>query len=531
MIQRRRHLKVTTLIATSLWIGTTILINLAVTNTRTRVDFTYNQRHLISAEGESLLRASREPINVRAFLPSNLPAPYGDIVRTIRSGLLSYQASSDVVFDIEFIDPLDTELSAKERQMINEQAAAYGLKKTEIQTIQSDQRVRLSVYLGIALTRGSRQAVVPPIHRAEQFEYAFATTLQRVTLEGGKAPVIALGQNHGEPDIFSSPLRTDLEQYGDVEQVDIDGAPIPAHIDVLVLLGSKRPFNRAEQFSIDQFLMRGKSLVLLLDYRPPSSVYPNLLVNTLTGLEPMLEAYGASIDFKRTLIDNTNPKSAPVQQDRSGRVIFAPHPLYTEMIARDTGHPAIAGVEALVVPVASPIKLKTSDDRVQRTTLYASAKTTQTTTDATRSGSDYYQTIQALTPLSESVAAVIAIEGILESAFQAEDKPNPTNLNRANQQYPSFLSMGQGDARIILATSGTRMLAASEHGLRFLRNAVAWAAVDARLAGIRARTITDKNLYQTTSSERFSVRLVAIASPVLVLIVIGFLTLQRRRRL
>ncbi|MGC6416224.1 MAG: Gldg family protein [Bradymonadia bacterium] len=528
MTQRRRHLKVATLVATSLWITATILTNLAAVNTRTRLDFTYNQRHLISAEGESLLRASEEPITVRAFLPSSLPAPYGDIVRTIRSGLQSYKASSDVPFDIKFVDPLETELSPKERENLNEQAKAYGLKKTEIQTIQADQRVRLSVYLGIVVTRGSRQAVAPPIYRADQFEYAFATTLQRVTLGRSKKQVIALGQNHGEPDIFSSPLRTELEQYGDLEKIDIDGKPIPAHIDVLVLLGSRRPFSRAEQYSIDQFLMRGKSLVLCLDYRPISNVYPNLLVNALTGLESMLSAYGAIIDAKRTLVDTQNPKPAPVQRDRSGRVIFAAHPLYTQMVTPDTDHPAIAGLETLIVPVASPIKLEASDDRVQRTSLYVSEKTAKATTDATRSGPDYYQTIKDLQPLPEPVSVVAALEGTLRSAFKAEDKP--ITSSGSNQQFPSFLATAQGDARIVLATSGTRMLAASENGLRFLRNAVAWAAVDARLSGIRARTTTDKNLYPTTSSERFSVRLVAVASPVLVLIVIGLFNLKRRRR-
>ena len=127
-------------------------------------------------------------------------------------------------------------------------------------------------------------------------------------------------------------------------------------------------------------------------------------------------------------------------------------------------------------------------------------------------------------------AGVLIIWDRIFGTFKAEDKPKPMTSVGSNQQFPSFLATAQGDARIVLATSGTRMLAASENGLRFLRNAVAWAAVDARLSGIRARTITDKNLYPTTSSERFSVRLVAIASPVLVLIIIGLFNLQRRRR-
>ena len=363
-------------------------------------------------------------------------------MRTIRSGLQSYKASSDVPFDIKFVDPLETELSPKERENINEQAKDYGLKKTEIQTIQADQRVRLSVYLGIVVTRGSRQAVAPPIYRADQFEYAFATTLQRVTLGRSKKQVIALGQNHGEPDIFSSPLRTELEQYGDLEKIDIDGKPIPAHIDVLVLLGSRRPFSRAEQYSIDQFLMRGKSLVLCLDYRPISNVYPNLLVNTLTGLESMLSAYGAIIDAKRTLVDTQNP-NLPRYSGIAAQVIFAAHPLYTQMITPDTDHPAIAGLETLIVPVASPIKLEASDDRVQRTSLYVSEKTAKATTDATRSGPDYYQTIKDLQPLPEPVSVVAALEGTLQSAFKAEDKPKSINSGDSNQQFPSFLGTAQ----------------------------------------------------------------------------------------
>ncbi|MEE2757142.1 MAG: GldG family protein [Myxococcota bacterium] len=527
----RKKLRRSALIAVPLWILVSLLANIAVKDTRIRWDFTSSQRHTMSSESIELLSSARSQISVKAFLPGSLPPPYSDVVRAIKTGLMTFRAESPVPFVVDVFDPLDPALTAKEKETLDKNADAYGLKKADLQIIRADQRVGLSVHFGLVINYESRQAIVPLIQRPSQFEYAFARTLQAVLNRDFEKPKIAFSQGHGEPNVVDSPLKAEFSSLGMLESIKLDGSPIPRDVDVLVILGPKRSFNKAERFAIDQFLMRGKSLVALLDYRQQSTVYPNILIKSLTGLESLFETYGVQIETELTFVDRINPSPAPIKRDQNGQVIYSNHPLYSRMMSPSPEHPAVANMTNLVMPMASPIKPTASaHQNLQIEPIFVGPKDVVLANQIARFEPETYVVSSNDEVPGYKMAAAITLNGILKSAHTRDDQPTKMNAlpGSPNQEPTVFLPSSRGDSRILIASSGTRMLAASQTGLRFFKNAVAWASIDSSLVGIRARDRLPANLVKTTSTDRTAIRIVSIFGPVLLLVLVGWIATRRK---
>ncbi|MBV70213.1 MAG: hypothetical protein CMH52_02605 [Myxococcales bacterium] len=527
----RKKLRRFTLVAVPLWLLNALLANVAVKETRVRWDFTSNQRHTISSESLDMLGSARSQISVKVFLPSALPPPYSDVVRAIRTGLMTFRAESPVPFIVDIYDPMDPALTDSEKADLDTNAEAYGLKKADLQLIRADQRVGLSVHFGLVIIYESRQAIVPLIQRASQFEYAFARTLQSVLNRDFETPKIVFSQGHGEPNVVESPLKAEFASLGVIESLKIDGTPIPRDVDVLVILGPKRSFNKSEQFAIDQFLMRGKSLVALLDYRQQSTVYPNILINSLTGLESLFESYGIRIETNQTFIDRINPSPAPIKRDQNGQIIYSSHPLYPRMRSPSPEHPAVANMETLVMPMASPMtRTAVPDQSLQIDAIFEGTEHSLLANKVDRFEPEKNMAPSKTDVSGAKMVAAMTVNGILKSAHTRDDQPITKHAlpGSASPVSSPFLSSSIGDSRILVASSGTRLLAAGQNGLRFFKNAVAWASIDSNLVGIRARDRLPASLVKTTAWDRMAIRIVSMAGPILILFLFGWIFTRRK---
>lgn len=95
-----------------------------------------------------------------------------------------------------------------------------------------------------------------------------------------------------------------------------------------------------------------------------------------------------------------------------------------------------------------------------------------------------------------------------------------------------MIAQGRGAGRLLVVTSGRRLLAAGEDAQVFLANAVDWAVTASDLAGLRARAATDPPLRPITSSEQSGLRNANVLGPPLLLLLVGLVraALVRRRR-
>lgn len=523
---RTRH-RIQSALAIALLLLAAALINALAARHPLRLDLTADGRHTLAPITRELLSEAEGPVEVRAYLPSRIQPPYRRAARALRDTLAELAAAGDVRLRIE--DPTDPGLGPDERTALDEAAAGFGITAVPVQLAEGDALVQREVRFGVAFLYRERQAVADPIERPADAEYALARALRAVVRGDVRRPVIGVAAGHGEPDLADSPVATLLAPLGEVQRVPLDGRPLPARLDVLIVIGPRQPYGERDRYVIDQHLMRGGALVALLDYHPPSAVFPDVLVPLETGLEPLLTAYGIDIDPSRTALDRTRALPAPVGRDANGRVITVNHPLFPRIRDLDPAHPTTRGLSSLATPLAAPVSVEQA--RAMRLDGHILARTGPDA--ATRTGVATLDPAKYAAPdtteVPGPVAVAAAVAGRLPSAFVDRERPPPPREARGAPE-PPFTDRGREPARLVVVTSGTRMLAAGENALVFLQNAVEWALSDGALSALRARAAEDPPLEDTAAATRRLMRYGLTAGPTLLLLLFGGLRRWRRGR-
>ena len=76
-----------------------ILLNVVANQRWAWVDLTADQRHTLAPETRALLERAQGPIEIRAFLPSRVPARYARVIRATAVQLTTPMASVIMVSD------------------------------------------------------------------------------------------------------------------------------------------------------------------------------------------------------------------------------------------------------------------------------------------------------------------------------------------------------------------------------------------------------------------------------------------------
>ncbi len=163
------------------------------------------------------------------------------------------------------------------------------------------------------------------------------------------------------PDAATS-FRSLVSRNYTLKNVALKNQDIPQSLNCLVIAGPTEKFSDYELFQIDQFLMQGKSLALILERfkevtapgqqgmgRPPTYVPLD------TGLEKLLEHYGVRIQRAYVLDENCFRQQVPAQMGGGERPIY-----YVPMIKNRFINKKLAFMKNIKVLVAlkiSPLEL------------------------------------------------------------------------------------------------------------------------------------------------------------------------------
>jgi hypothetical protein len=530
-MKTRRREAFETFFAAGLLLLAAVLANLVAGRWPARADLTAERRFTLAPETRALLATPEAEVEVRAYLPENVAAPYGTVVRAVRDRLEEYRAASGGRLRLVWRDPTDPALDAAGRAALAEEAKGYGIREADLQVMQADRRVRQRVLMGVAFLYRDRQAATPPIEDPDRIEYALTRALREALRGPGRKPVIGVARGHGEPDLLAGPLAEVLGTSGTLRDVTIDGRPLPGDIDVLVVLSPTRPFSARERYVVDQFLMQGRALVLLQDYRQQSTVFPDVLVPQASGLEPLLDAYGLKIDAEATIVDRTHSLPVPFGRDASGRPMSVNHPLFASTDAIERAHPVTRGLPSLVLPMAAPI---TVSGRLETTALVRTSPDARARADVR--SLDPQRLIEGRDADAERpgpFTVAVAASGELDSAWADPRQPVPPPPSRgdappASEEPP--VRRSQGEARLVVVTAGLRMLGLDRNALLLFQNAVDWALIDTDLVGIRARRATDPPLDAVAPERRNLAKFGNILGPPALVIAFGLVRGWRRRR-
>jgi ABC-type uncharacterized transport system involved in gliding motility auxiliary subunit len=180
-----------------------VLINLVASNSYVRIDLTENDSYSLSPVSRETLARVDDPLRVKVFYNSEVPAPYNGVRQYLLDLLREFDAAGSQSFTYEVVD---TETDAGRRE-----AQQYGLQQVEIQEVRSDEFASRAVYMGAAVLYGTVVERVDRLTSTDGLEYRLTTAMRSAITQVDTLSATAEAVSMR---VFASPALQELQIQG-----------------------------------------------------------------------------------------------------------------------------------------------------------------------------------------------------------------------------------------------------------------------------------------------------------------------------
>jgi ABC-type uncharacterized transport system involved in gliding motility auxiliary subunit len=180
-------------------------------------------------------------------------------------------------------------------------------------------------------------------------------------------------------------FRTLISQNYTLKPINLQSQAIPDNLKSMVITRPTLPFSDYELFQIDQFLMKGKNLILILDrfqaLRPANqqgagmSGQQPVYVPLDTGLEKLLSHYGIRIKDSYVMDENCFRQQLPAQLGGGERPVYFAPIIKSRFINKELGF--MKSIKGMIALKISPLELdpeRLSANGLKATRLVASSQ-------------------------------------------------------------------------------------------------------------------------------------------------------------
>ena len=508
--------------------------------------------------GGNLFDSIGKAIELTGYVSNDalLPAQLLAYKQAVQAQLAELQAESGGRFSVRFLEP-----EAGDGSVARQIQEEWGFKPMVASLQDSTQ---FYFYLTLA---DERQLVQLPIDfDAANFRQALDAGLKRFAQ--GFTRTVALVVPTSDPQTarfgVSGPqfrnLETAITENHSILREDLSDGEVSAEADILLLVA---PENIAGQqlFAIDQFLMRGGSVVLATSpYMSQNSGGSLTLLNRSSGLQEWLEHHGIRVEQTLVLDPQNAAFPVPVTREvgifRFQEVKMVDYPYFADV--RKPGlneeHPVSRGIPQVTLAWSSPLFIDEERNSERSVTALLSSSEQSWTSDSmdvlpriTEAG------ISAWQPASDTAAQLLgaAVAGRFDSWFADRPLPAPESADPAGPDESADEPQAAGvtgvikrspeSARLIVyasndfltdqilgtmsSMSGGRYLGS----LQLVANTLDWALEDDGLLGIRSHAHFNRSLPPLEKDRQLFWEYLNYALALLTLVVIAWW--QRRRRL
>jgi ABC-type uncharacterized transport system involved in gliding motility auxiliary subunit len=423
-----------------------------------RVDLTRSQIYTLSPGTHQILSGLKEPITLRLFysrrLGSTVPV-YGTYADHVREMLGEYAALSDGKVRLEFYDP-------EPFSETEDRALAYGLQGVPV-----DQG-GAKVYFGLAgsnLEDDERTIAFFQPERERFLEYDLTKLVY--DLSNPKRPVVGVMSSlplEGDPRAMMMAMRgqgggagqpyastTLLRQTNQMKTVATDAQVIDPDVQVL-LVAEAQNLSDATLYAIDQFVMRGGRLMVMVDpwseamasTPSPSGMPPS---DTSSNLKKLFDAWGILFDPTKVVGDLTGAwrvRAAP--DERVQAVNYVAWFNIRDGVNHDD--PATADLQQVTVASSGALGKAASADLQFTPLLTSSARSGEIAVDQVKTPNPA-KVLAEFKPEGGPRVIAARIRGTLKSAFTgppelAKDQKRPEN-------FPDYKAQTDGPANLVVA--------------------------------------------------------------------------------
>ncbi|MFH1076455.1 MAG: Gldg family protein [Pseudomonadota bacterium] len=479
---------------------------------------------------DSIFESIASDISFKAFITKDrIPKTFHDLPQRIEKVASEFSERSNGKFKFEMIDP-DAKGSSINREYLEKE---YGLKPLSV-SLFSDQ----TFYLHLLLQVGDEvQRIYPSGEMAEaDLKNEIEAALKRCASGFLKTVGLWLPKEEADQQNPYAQFQPPASSYQFVQEkfrenyaikmVDLTSGRVPGDVDVMLVIAPQR-MNEKEQFAIDQYLMRGGSLIIAAgNYSIDKAGLRNgLAIRKLEGgLRDMLKSYGIDVKESMVLDTQNEPFPVPVTRNIGGLRIQEIHqvdyPPFVD-IRKDgmaENSPVVSELNSLVMQWVSPIEIDKGKNKEREVVALVTSTDSSWETDKTETQPDFARYPAVGFPEEGAKARhtlAVSVKGAFESyfkdkpspVFDEEKKDEPTTDNKekkdagkkAEEVVMQPIKTSPSSARLAVIGSSEflndlvinisrsigqdRFLA----GLEFLENLIDWSVEDEDLLAIRSR--------------------------------------------
>lgn len=357
-----------------------------------RIDLTSEKRHTLSQPSRRLLNELEDVVYVKIYLDGELPAEFINFRKSIRELMDEFRAYGGEKLQYEFINLYDEPDESIRNRMIGE-LYDRGLKVTNIQVRDSEGGSSTrTVFPGAIIGYGPFEMPVnllknnPSLshelnlnNSIQTLEYEFTRAIHSLTME--EVPRIAFIEGHGELDSLQThSLMDELKNFFQVDRGYINGnIEVLLNYQALIIARPEYPFNEADKFAIDQYIMQGGKVLFFLDpvnpFADSLSAGTTVALANQVGLEDLLFKYGVRVNYN--LVADLQCNYVPVNTAPAGQqASFTMMPwVYHPLLAGPAIHPVTRGLNYVKSQFASSLDtLSGSAGQVTKTILLATSR-------------------------------------------------------------------------------------------------------------------------------------------------------------
>ncbi len=329
-------------------IGILIVLNFFSYQIFYRWDLTQNKDYSISGASKKTVADLTDVVSIKAYFSTDLPAQFVNLRQEVGDILDEYVSYSGGKLKVEFIDPSSDETTQQDLY-------TQGIPQLQFNALEKDKYQVVNGYLGMVIRFGDKTQVIPVVQDTNGLEYQITSAIKKVTSK--QIAVVGFWQGNGTADTTKdiTAAYKKLSDLYDVRLVNFaSDKVIPGEINTLIIAGPTEKFTDTELKAIDAFLMRGSSLLVLVD---GVKVGSNLTaeVNDV-GLNKLLTAYGVTVN-NDLVLDASNGMASFTQ----GFITFSTnYPFWPKVIKQDFDQAdvATAKLESVVLPWASSLDVQ-----------------------------------------------------------------------------------------------------------------------------------------------------------------------------
>lgn len=539
-------------------IGILVLVNLLATKIVLRGDLTRDKVYTLSPASTRLVETLDDKLVVKAYFTDNLPGRYATLERQVRDMLEEYAQASGGKMEVKFLDPAD---DSKEEEI----AKSLGITKQANPDIEKDQATVKEGYRGIAFSYGDKTESIPAVESPVGLEYEITTTLKKILGQKSKVGFLV---GHGEPEVSPPPrsqeeqqqmmmqdptsrgayrnVRANLDIY-DYQDVNLEkGAKaVPEDVDVLVISGTRGKLEEKELFQLDQYLMKGGSLVVFMDgvtVDLQAGQFPGMpttyttAVNE-TNVRELLTHYGITVGS--SLVMDAQAGDYPAKCPPLPIPIPRPYPAWPLVSSLSEQHPATFRVGVLTLPYAASVKL-TDAARQKDGAVELAFSSGNSWTAAGGSAEVDPCAIRPPSNLESSIPLAAAIKGDFTSYFSG--KPLPTAPGETAPVSTDFIDKSTVPGRLLVVGSGglpqdeiIGLLARMDRrqamaNFVFVQNTLDWATSEEDLIAVRTKNVDDPPLEKKEESVKAAAKYANIVGVPALFLLFGFVRWRVRRK-